>query len=146
MIIFHHYQLSLHLYLLRELHRKLDHLYPLRKPKSSSYVESSFEHHMMLSTEFLGKIRPLFPSLRKHLDSAISLLTRSKKISILKKLNTLKIKIGAILNAGSDACEDHWRDQHIAAGNFDLPYLTLSNASVGAFVCQEVLYCCGKVL
>ncbi|CAA7406874.1 unnamed protein product [Spirodela intermedia] len=116
-------ELCLHLYLLRELHRKLDCLCPSSKPfKSSPSVEVSTILHMT-ATDFLGKVRQLFPSLRKHLDDAVSLLMNRP-----------------------ETCEQHWKDQHASAGNFDLPYLVLSNASVGSFVCQEVLYCYGKMM
>ncbi|XP_078437577.1 fanconi anemia group D2 protein isoform X2 [Wolffia australiana] len=109
-------ELCLHLYLLRELHRRLDSFCPTRKPSPA--------HHVTMATDFLGKVRPLFLSLRKHLDNALSLLTNGK-------------------NA---ACIEHWKCQHASAGNPDLPSFSLSNALVGSFVCQEIFYCFGKIM
>lgn len=67
LIIF--FQLPLYLYLLRDLHKKLDYF----NTKCNGLSAASGFTGVTLE-EFLNKIRPLFPSLKRHLDSAMSIL------------------------------------------------------------------------
>lgn len=72
-IFFFNVQLPLFLYLLRELHHKLDCFTP-GKQFSGRSMSAPVRFTTITVGEFLSKIRPLFPSLRKHLDSAVCLL------------------------------------------------------------------------
>ncbi|XP_049936627.1 uncharacterized protein LOC116265003 isoform X2 [Nymphaea colorata] len=70
-------ELPLHLYLLRDLHFKLDCLscrseHPLCSSTKGYEAPDGLNH--MSFTEFLKEIRPLFPCLRKHLETAIYVL------------------------------------------------------------------------
>lgn len=70
-------QLPLHLYLLRDFHSKLDYLSPLIKQfpaVCSMPCKAPPGLGRMTASEFLGKIKQLFPSLKKHLDTAVGIL------------------------------------------------------------------------
>ncbi|CAL5076803.1 unnamed protein product [Urochloa decumbens] len=68
-------ELPIYLYLLRDLHNKLDNLNPAIKPfLSTSQAKSSHVHCPKKTQEFLDIIRPLFLVLRKHLVGAVSMI------------------------------------------------------------------------
>ncbi|XP_020271139.1 Fanconi anemia group D2 protein homolog, partial [Asparagus officinalis] len=117
-------ELPLHLYLLRDFHNKLDYLSPPSKqfPAICS-VKASPGYCRVTTSEFLSKIRPLFPSIKKHLYCAFS-----------------------VLRDGVETCEEHWTAQSTAAGNPDIPNLVFSKASAATFVFKEVLCCYSKML
>ncbi|XP_047315356.1 Fanconi anemia group D2 protein homolog [Impatiens glandulifera] len=69
-------ELPLHLYLLRELHYRLDAYYPPNKQLLSKCLTSSPSLRSLTRIDFLSNIRPLFPSLRTHLCSALDILTQ----------------------------------------------------------------------
>ncbi|XP_020092932.1 Fanconi anemia group D2 protein isoform X2 [Ananas comosus] len=115
-------ELPLHLYLLRDLHNKLDFLNPTTKqflpacPKTSTCCR-------MTACEFLRKIRPFFASLKKHLDCALTML-----------------------RDGCESYHDHWKSNCSSAGNPDVPYMVFSGSSVATSVFREVLCCYRKLL
>ncbi|XP_020537844.1 Fanconi anemia group D2 protein homolog isoform X2 [Jatropha curcas] len=76
----------------------------------------------MTVAEFLSKIRPLFPYLRSHFDTAVS---------------TLK--------EGDESCEEHWKVQSAFAGNPDIANM-FPKSSVSILLCNEVLHCFSKML
>ncbi|XP_058097444.1 uncharacterized protein LOC131242659 isoform X2 [Magnolia sinica] len=118
-------ELPLHLYLLRDFHYKLDYLNPPSKqfPAACTITcKAPPGLGRMTTIEILGKIRPIFPYLKKHLDSAI-----------------------CILEEGPETCEDHWNIQSASAGNPDIPHLVVSKSSVAATVFVEILCCFGKM-
>ncbi|XP_073107701.1 uncharacterized protein [Elaeis guineensis] len=117
-------ELPLHLYLLRDFHTKLDYLNPPSKQFASAcLVKAPPGYCRMKTSEFLCKIRPVFRSLRRHLDCAFS-----------------------ILKDGSDTCQDHWKSHSSSAGNPDIPYLVASKSSVASSVFREVLCCYSKLI
>ncbi|KAH7661696.1 fanconi anemia group D2 protein [Dioscorea alata] len=115
-------ELPLHLYLLRDLHKKLDYLNPPNRQFLMGYTTKVQHGHNKLKTsEFLTKIRPLSKSLRKHLGSAFSILK------------------------GSEPCQEHWKSGLVSAGSPDIPFVVVSMASVASSVFREVLCCYSKV-
>uniref|UniRef100_A0A0E0AFW0 Fanconi anemia group D2 protein n=1 Tax=Oryza glumipatula TaxID=40148 RepID=A0A0E0AFW0_9ORYZ len=117
-------QMPLYVYLLRELQNKLDNLYPSSKPFfSSSQVKSTQTYCQKSMEEFLNKIQPLFSSLRKHLDGAVSMI-----------------------KDGSDSCPDNWNSHSASAGNPDIPYVVVLKSSVATSVFKEALGCYRKLL
>ncbi|KAM0851322.1 hypothetical protein ACQ4PT_052492 [Festuca glaucescens] len=121
---YHESELPLYLYLLRDLHNKLDHLNPQSKPFFSTSQAKSTSAHCQKSTgELLSKIQPLFSSLRKHLDGAISMIKDR-----------------------SDSCPDNWSSFSDSAGNPHIPYVMVSKSSIATSVFKEVLGCYRKLL
>uniref|UniRef100_A0ACD5UPL3 Uncharacterized protein n=1 Tax=Avena sativa TaxID=4498 RepID=A0ACD5UPL3_AVESA len=117
-------ELPLYLYLLRDLHNKLDHLNPASKPFfSTSQAKSTSAHCQKGTGEFLSKIQPLFLSLRKHLDGAVSMIKDR-----------------------SDGCPDNWSSYSDSAGNPHIPYVMVSKSSIATSVFKEVLGCYRKLL
>ncbi|PKA50881.1 hypothetical protein AXF42_Ash007536 [Apostasia shenzhenica] len=117
-------ELPLHLYLLRDLHQKLDDLTSTSTHlQTASPVKASIGFCRMTTIDLLSKIRPLFGSLRKYLDIAFS-----------------------VLSSGSKVCEDHWNALSRSAGNPYLPNLKVSETSVASSVIREVLSCYSRML
>ncbi|KAL6647037.1 hypothetical protein ACP70R_014474 [Stipagrostis hirtigluma subsp. patula] len=115
-------ELPIHVYLLRDLHNKLDQLNPSSKPFLSTSQAKYTDAHCHRSTQdFLDKIRPLFSSLRKHLDGAVSLIK-------------------------DENCSDNWNSHSSSAGNPDIPYVVVPKSSIATSVCKEVLSCYRKLL
>ncbi|XP_022863768.1 Fanconi anemia group D2 protein isoform X2 [Olea europaea var. sylvestris] len=117
-------ELPLHLYLLRDLHKKLGFSTPPRKQNiERSDVPGGFIG--MEVPEFLSKIRPLFPSLRRHLDRAVHILTK-----------------------GPETCQDHWKTQSNLAAIPEMTHIVISTspalASISVF--KEILRSFGKML
>eukprot|EP00267_Zea_mays_P045959 XP_020398294.1 uncharacterized protein LOC103645067 [Zea mays] len=74
-------ELPTYLYLLRDLHNKLDNLNPSIKPFLSTYKAKYTPTHCHKSTQdFLDKIQPLFLVLRKHLDGAVSMIKDGNRL------------------------------------------------------------------
>lgn len=120
----HESELPLYLYLLRDLHNKLDHLNPQSKPFfSTSQAKSTSAHCQKSKDELLSKIQPLFSSLRKHLDGAVSMIQDR-----------------------SDSFPDNWSSSSDSAGNPHIPYVMVSKSSVATSVFKEVLVCYRKLL
>ncbi|KAF2308726.1 hypothetical protein GH714_014580 [Hevea brasiliensis] len=115
-------ELPPYLYLLRDLHNKLDYFTP-GKQFSSRCTNPAPGFCRMTVEEFLTKIRPLFPILRRHFDCAVSILLE-----------------------GDGTCEEHWKVQSSAAGNPEITKLAFSKSSVSVLVSKEVLHCFSKML
>nr|XP_043634388.1 Fanconi anemia group D2 protein homolog [Erigeron canadensis] len=116
-------ELPVYLYLLRDLHSKLE----IFSPKPTSPRSLSTPGLSGITTvEFVNKIHTLFPTLRRHLDSATSLLEQ--------------------ILLGSEECQEHWRDQSSMAGNPEIPNMVVSVYSVSRFYVKETLYCFSKML
>ncbi|XVE78448.1 hypothetical protein DITRI_Ditri13aG0146000 [Diplodiscus trichospermus] len=115
-------ELPLYLYLIHDLHCKLDYFAAPGKQCSSRNLISASVTRMTLD-EFLSKIRPLFPSLKRNLDSAF-----------------------CILKEGNETCEEHWNVQSAAAGNPDITNLVPSKSSISTMVFKEVLNSFSKML
>ncbi|KAL5739450.1 hypothetical protein ACOSQ2_028630 [Xanthoceras sorbifolium] len=116
-------ELPLNLYLLRDLHNKLDYfIHPIKHltPRCLS-CQTGFAG--MTVDEFFSKVKPVFPSLRKHFDSAV-----------------------CILQEGDETCQDHWKVQSAIADNPDIPNLKFSKISVSTLVIKEVFSCFSKML
>ncbi|KAI7733346.1 hypothetical protein M8C21_004473 [Ambrosia artemisiifolia] len=79
-------ELPVYLFLLRDLNSKLEYF----SPKPTSFRSSSTPPGLsgITTVDFVNKIQTVFASLRRHLDSAISLLEH-----------------------GSESCQTHWSDQ-----------------------------------
>lgn len=116
-------ELPLHLYLLRDLHYKLDYFSPSSKQSSSRCLSSPPGFSGMTVIKFLNKIRALFPTLRRHLGCAVF-----------------------ILKEGYEACQGHWKVQSALAGNPDLSNIVVSKPSVSSSVFIEILHCFSKML
>ncbi|KAF9592495.1 hypothetical protein IFM89_015066 [Coptis chinensis] len=110
-------ELPLHLYLLRELCHNLDCLTRQTKQNSVGCLRVPFSNNKVISGEFVNKIRKLFPSLKKHFDCAVCVLS-----------------------------EEHWKFQSASAGNPDIPGLVVFKSSVAGSVFKEVLRCLSKML
>ncbi|XP_050384590.1 uncharacterized protein LOC126801166 [Argentina anserina] len=115
-------ELPLHLYLLRDLHNKLEFFNPGKQLWGRSLSAPAGFTRMTID-EFVRKTGPLFPSLKTHLDSAIWLL-----------------------KLGDATCEEHWNNESTSAGNPDNPNLVLSNYKASASVFKEVLHCFSAIL
>lgn len=101
-------QLPTYLYLLRDLHNKLDNLNPSIKPFLSTSKAKYTPTHCHKSTQdFLDKIQPLFLVLRKHLDGAVSMIKDE-----------------------SESCLDDWSSHSSSAGNPDILYVVVSKSSI----------------
>lgn len=117
-------ELPLYLYILRDFRCKLDDFcspskqFPIACPEKVSTVFCRGT-----TCEFLNKIKPVFESLRKHLDKAVS-----------------------VLRAGSAACDNHWKSESCSAGNPVLSNLLVSETSVASSVFIEVLRCYNRIL
>ncbi|URD96210.1 Fanconi anemia group D2 protein [Musa troglodytarum] len=117
-------ELPLHLYLLRDFHNKLDYLNPPSKYIiSHSSVNATAGYCRMTASELLNRVRLLFTSLKKHLDSAIS-----------------------FIKDGTESCQDHWQSCSSSAGNPDIPHVVVLKSSVASSVFGEVLSCYSKLL
>ncbi|XP_021624026.1 Fanconi anemia group D2 protein homolog isoform X3 [Manihot esculenta] len=90
----------------------------------------------MAVKEFLTKIRPLFPNLRRHFDRAVS---------ILKEEGTQSHKYEQIIS-GDEHCEEHWKVHSSLAGNPEIAKLGISNYSMSVSVSKEILHCFSKML
>ncbi|KAH0721778.1 hypothetical protein KY290_006776 [Solanum tuberosum] len=113
-------ELPLCLYFLRDLNKKLDYCSPRRHILVRRMsVPPAFGEMKVI--EFISKIKPLFPSLRRHLDSAVS-------------------------GVRKDTCPDHWRTHSAFAGNPDIPNITSFRPSGSRSVIKETLQCFGKML
>ncbi|KAI8026083.1 Fanconi anemia group D2 protein [Camellia lanceoleosa] len=116
-------ELPLHLYLLRDLHCKLDYFSPPRKQFSARCLSNPPGFSRMTANEFLRKILPLFSSLQKHLNCAVH-----------------------ILKEGTEFCQEHWSVQSASAKNPDLTNMVVSKSSVCNSLLKEILTCFRKML
>ncbi|CAD6221150.1 unnamed protein product [Miscanthus lutarioriparius] len=117
-------ELPTYLYLLRDLHNKLDNLNPSTKTfLSTSQAKYTRTHCHKSTQEFLDKIQPLFLVLRRHLDGAVSMI---KDVS--------------------ESCPDNWSSHSSSAGNPGIPYVVVSKSSIVTAVCKEILGCYRKLL
>ncbi|XP_062170326.1 uncharacterized protein LOC133876038 [Alnus glutinosa] len=115
-------ELPLYLYLLRDLHYKLDYFTPAKQFFSrSSSPPAGFTR--MTADDFLNKIRSLFPSLKKHFDNAVCTLKEC-----------------------DETCQEHWKVQSASAENPNGPHLVLSRPAVSTFVFKETVHCFSKML
>ncbi|GLT94035.1 hypothetical protein SLE2022_117980 [Rubroshorea leprosula] len=115
-------ELPMYLYLLHDLHYKLDYFTYLGKQLSSRSINSVGFTRMTVD-EFLSNIRSLFPSLKSLLNSALG-----------------------ILKEGDETCQEHWKFQSAAAGNPDISNHVISKPSVSTMVFKEVLNGFSKML
>ncbi|KAK6238576.1 hypothetical protein QUC31_004045 [Theobroma cacao] len=115
-------ELPLYLYLIHDLHCKLDYFAAPGKQCSSRSLSSVAFTRMTLD-EFLSKIRPLFPSLKRNLDIAF-----------------------CSLKEGNETCQEHWNIQSAAAHNPDIINLVPSKSSISTMVYKEVLHSFSKML
>ncbi|KAL8554709.1 hypothetical protein ACS0TY_002771 [Phlomoides rotata] len=116
-------QLPHHVYLLRGLHKKLDHLSPTRKQTFGRSMNAPSEFMGMKSIDFLSKIRPLFPYLGRNFDSAV-----------------------CILEKGAETCQEHWITQSSLAANSEIlnTCISASPSLTSISVFKETLLCFGK--
>lgn len=117
-------ELPLYLYLLRDLNIKLDRLNPSIKPFfSNSQAKSTYAHCQKSTEELLSTIQPLFSSLRKFVDGAVSMIKER-----------------------SDCCPDNWSSHWDSAGNPHIPNVMVSKSSIATSVFKEALGCYRKLL
>ncbi|XP_021907461.1 Fanconi anemia group D2 protein isoform X2 [Carica papaya] len=109
--------LPLQLYLLRDLHYKLDSFASTREQCTARDLTAPASFSRMTVDDFLCEIKPLFPNLKHLLSSAI---------------HTLK--------------EENWKLQSVGASNPSMPSMVISESSVSAMVFKEVLNCFSKML
>ncbi|KAK8289748.1 hypothetical protein V6Z12_D07G213000 [Gossypium hirsutum] len=117
-------ELPLYLYLIHDFQHKLDYFAAPSKQCSSRNIISAAVTRMTLD-EFLSKIRPLFQSLKRNLDSSFCILKEGE---------------------GNETCQEHWKLQSTAAGNPDLTNVVPSNSSISTMVFKEILNCFSKML
>ncbi|KAI3921745.1 hypothetical protein MKX01_005434 [Papaver californicum] len=117
-------ELPLYLYLLRDLHNKLDDVSPPSKQFPPGSLRAPPALNRMTTSELLNKIKPLFPSLRKHFDCAVFVLKEE----------------------GDETYQESWNTQSASAGNPDIPDLVISKPAVAGSVFSEVLFCVSKML
>ncbi|RZC45948.1 hypothetical protein C5167_038896 [Papaver somniferum] len=117
-------ELPLHLYLLRDLHNKLDDASPSSKQFPPGSLRAPPALNRMTASELLNKMRPLFPSLRKHFDCTVFVLKEG----------------------GDETYQESWKTQSASAGNPDIPDLVISKAVVAGSVFSEILFCFSKML
>ncbi|MCO5569169.1 hypothetical protein L7F22_022879 [Adiantum nelumboides] len=87
----------------------------------------------MTATEFLKRLKPLFPSLRKHLDTAAKILVES---SICMTVSVCTVK---------DSCEEHWNKEALAAGNPEGGIPMVSQIATAGSVLAVTIRCLSKV-
>ncbi|KAI5068077.1 hypothetical protein GOP47_0016422 [Adiantum capillus-veneris] len=126
-------ELPLYLYILRDLHHKLECLdkqtrktmfwaaLPSCNPKPPSGLGP------MTATEFLKILKPIFPSLRKHLDTAAKILRGGS---------------GCTLN---NSCEEHWNKEALDAGNPEGGLPMVSQHATAGSVLAVTIRCLSKV-
>lgn len=135
------------LYILRDLNRKLDYFSPRRHILVRRMsVPPAFGEMKVI--EFISKIQPLFPSLRRHLNSAVSGVRAGITAGFVQCLAKRKMPNLDILHrvyADTEICPDHWKTHSAFAGNPDIPNITIFRPSVSRFVIKETLQCFGKV-
>ncbi|KAK1374178.1 Fanconi anemia group D2 protein-like [Heracleum sosnowskyi] len=116
-------ELPLHLYLLRDLNYKLEYFSPTSKHVSAKCSSSPPGLKGMTLIEFLSNIRALFPTFRRHFNSAI-----------------------CVLKEGDEACQEHWKVHSLLAGIPDISNMVVSKSSVSTSVFIEILHCYNKML
>ncbi|KAH6772470.1 fanconi anemia group D2 protein [Perilla frutescens var. frutescens] len=118
-------ELPLHLYLLRDLHKKLDHLSPTRKQTLARCFNAPSGLMGMELTGFFSKIRPLFPFLRRNFDRAVH-----------------------ILGEGAAICQEHWITQSSLSANPEIINTCVSASPIltSVSVFKETLLCFGKMI
>ncbi|XP_048434271.1 LOW QUALITY PROTEIN: Fanconi anemia group D2 protein homolog [Pyrus x bretschneideri] len=115
-------ELPLYLYLLRDVHYKLDYLNP-GKQLWGRGLSPPVGFTRMTVDEFLSKVKPLCPSIKRHFDSALLVLTE-----------------------GDETCEEHWNIQSTSARNPDIPNLVHSKTAVSTSMFKKVLHCFNAIL
>ncbi|KAK2983061.1 hypothetical protein RJ640_006448, partial [Escallonia rubra] len=116
-------ELPIHLYLLRDLHNKLDFFSPPSKPISARCSSNPPGIGGVPKIEFLSKIRSLFPTLKMHLECAVR-----------------------ILQEGAETCHEHWKAHSASAGNPEITNVVVSKSSISCSILKEILYCFSKML
>ncbi|KAL1536039.1 Fanconi anemia group D2 protein isoform X3 [Salvia divinorum] len=118
-------ELPLHLYLLRDLHKKLDLLSPTRKQTLARCFNAPSGFMGMKLTEFFIRIRPLFLYIRRNFDRAVH-----------------------ILGEGAEICQEHWITQSSLAANPEIVNTCVSASPIltSVSVFKETLLCFGKML
>eukprot|EP01018_Ginkgo_biloba_P031026 Gb_40796 [translate_table: standard] len=112
-------ELPLHLYLLRDLRYKLDCLDGRRKqfpamPSTVCKAPSGLRNTSII--EFLKKVQALFPSLRRHLNCAVSLLQED-----------------------CESCHQHWTTESVSSGNPRITSMVASRSISAESVLKEIL-------
>ncbi|KAM3696898.1 hypothetical protein ACB094_06G074000 [Castanea mollissima] len=115
-------EFPLYLYLLRDLHYKLNCFTPGKQFLARSLRPSAGFTRMTVD-EFMSKIRPLFPSIKKHFKRVVCSLKES-----------------------DETCQEHWKVQSASAKNPDVSNLVLSRSAVSTLVFKETLCCFSKML
>ncbi|KAF8086974.1 hypothetical protein N665_0606s0001, partial [Sinapis alba] len=107
-------KLPLYLYLLQDLHTKLDSLVPPVKllPFKRGSLPGSFGRFKLV--ELVSQIKGLFPSLRMHLNIAMSLLIK-----------------------GEETSQTTWRDEFAKAGNPNTSNIVVFESLIYTMVCKE---------
>ncbi|KAH9288486.1 hypothetical protein KI387_032603 [Taxus chinensis] len=119
-------ELPLHLYLLRDFCNKLDSFDCPRKqfpPLASTVCKAPSGLANMSIIDFLKKVRVLFPSLRKHLDSAVNLL-----------------------NEDCQTCQIHWAAESVSSGNPEIKSVIASRSLTAESIFKEILSIVRKIL
>ncbi|CAL1385748.1 unnamed protein product [Linum trigynum] len=116
-------ELPLYLYLLQDLHSKLDYFIPPKQSFPPRCSRSSASFSRMTLREFLNSIRPLFPFVKSHFDTAVS-----------------------VLKEGDETCKEHWDVHSASAGNPEAASVIPSKYSVSTSVSKEVLKCFSKMI
>ncbi|KAG8391040.1 hypothetical protein BUALT_Bualt01G0146600 [Buddleja alternifolia] len=118
-------ELPLHLFLLRDLHKKLDYLSPTRRQILVRCPSVPAGFMGIKVNDFFGKIRPLFPFLRRNFDRAVH-----------------------ILGEGAETCQEHWKTQSSLAANMEIisTIISASPRLTSISVFEETLICFGKML
>ncbi|XP_057862467.2 uncharacterized protein LOC131070824 isoform X1 [Cryptomeria japonica] len=119
-------ELPLYLYLLRDFRHKLDSFDCPRKlfpPLASTVCKAPSGLANISVIDFLKKVQVLFPSLRKHLDSAVSLL-----------------------NEDCQTCQTHWINESVSSGNPQIESIIASRSLSSELVFKEILCVVHKIL
>ncbi|KAI3986602.1 hypothetical protein MKX01_014140 [Papaver californicum] len=96
----------------------------LMKNFSTGSLRAPPDLNRMTASELLNKIKPLFPSLRKHFDCTVFVLKEE----------------------GDEIYQESWNTQSASAGNPNIPDLEISKPAFAGSVFTEVLFCVSKML
>ncbi|XP_051122489.1 uncharacterized protein LOC127245545 isoform X2 [Andrographis paniculata] len=118
-------ELPLHLYILRDLHKKLDNISPTRKQNFGRRLNVPAGCKQMKVNRFLSKMRPLLPYLRQSFERA-----------------------ALTLREGAEPCQEHWITHSRLAANPEIINMNIvaSPTLTCISVFKESILCFGKML
>ncbi|KAH7286612.1 hypothetical protein KP509_32G015100 [Ceratopteris richardii] len=125
-------ELPIHLYLLRDLLHKLESL-EIQTRRVTLGVSSSHSTKLpsglgpMNAAHLFKRLKPVFPSLRTHLDTAARILCAGSGFKL------------------SDSCKEHWNTEALSAGNPDFNFPVESQCATAGSILAVTIRCLSKV-